>query len=93
MERRKMTGEEITAGLANLNGWDFDGDFLIKGYEFENFAESLAFVNRIAELAEEADHHPDFAFGWGYAEIALATHDVEGLTQADFDLASKIDKL
>ena len=62
-------------------------------WKFDNFAGALAFVNKVGELAETADHHPDITFGWGYAEIELTTHDSGGVTDVDVALAAKIDKL
>ena len=91
MERRKLSPEEITERLHDLNGWWVDDNKLKKGYKFENFAESLQFVNRVGELAEEADHHPDIKFGWGYAEIETTTHDRGGITDFDIALARAID--
>jgi 4a-hydroxytetrahydrobiopterin dehydratase len=93
MERKKLTVEEIGNELAGLNGWTAKDDALVKRLEFKNFAESLAFVNRVGELAEAADHHPDLKLGWGYTEIELTTHDRGGITATDIDLAKKIDKL
>lgn len=94
MERQKLTETEIAERLSRLQeGWEVQEDFINKEYEFDNFADALAFVNRVGAIAEEADHHPDIFFGWGYAEIAITTHDAGGLTQKDFDLAAKIDKL
>lgn len=91
MSRRKLTEEEIVSSLAELEGWKEEKDWLKKRFEFRNFAESLAFVNKVGELAEEADHHPDIKMGWGYAEIELTTHDKNGLTRLDFSLAKQID--
>lgn len=88
-----MSDEQIESALAQLEGWETEDDFIVKEYEFEDFQSALQFVNKIGGLAEEADHHPDINFGWGYAVVALMTHDVEGLTQRDFDLAAKIDSL
>jgi len=62
-------------------------------YEFENFMESLAFVNLVSEIAESANHHPDINFGWGYAELRTMTHDRGGVTDVDFDLVEKIDRI
>lgn len=93
MTRRKLTDEEITESLGKLEGWTVDGGWLKKRFEFRNFAGSLAFVNKVGEIAEDADHHPDITFGWGYAEIELTTHDKNGLTALDFDLAARIDGL
>lgn len=91
MSRRKLTEEEIASSLAELEGWKEDGGWLKKRFDFRNFAESLAFVNKIGDIAEGADHHPDITFGWGYAEIELTTHDKNGLTALDFALAKSID--
>lgn len=94
MEKTKLTDEEIIEKLGKLEeGWEIDDGFLLTDFEFDNFIQALAFVNQVGELAEESEHHPDIAFGWGYAEIALTTHEVEGLTEADFEMAAKIDKL
>jgi 4a-hydroxytetrahydrobiopterin dehydratase len=94
MEVQKLNEQEITAKLAELEeGWEVQDDFINKEYEFENFAEALQFVNTVGALAEEADHHPDIFFGFGYAEIAITSHDAGGLTERDFELAAKIDKL
>ena len=62
-------------------------------FNFKNFAESLAFVNKVGEIAESQDHHPDITFGWGYAEFQITTHDAGGLTRKDFALAKKIEAI
>jgi 4a-hydroxytetrahydrobiopterin dehydratase len=60
-------------------------------FKFKNFAEALDFVNKIGELAEEANHHPDIAFGWGYVKVSLTTHDQGAIvTKKDRELAGKI---
>lgn len=93
MERRLLNQDEIAARLTDLDGWQAANGKLTRRYEFANFAESLAFVNRIGEIAEAADHHPDIGFGWGYAEISTTTHDRGGVTDVDFALAHKINGL
>lgn len=93
MERKKMTVEEIEAALVNVTGWKADNERLTRRFVFENFAESLAFVNKVGEAAETLDHHPDIKMGWGYAEIETTTHDRGGITSKDFELAAKIDDL
>ena len=93
MERRILTADELSDALSTATGWAADGSVLKKRWSFENFAESLEFVNRVGALAEAADHHPDITFGWGYAELALTTHDRGGITDVDIDLASKIDQI
>ena len=59
---------------------------------FNNFLESQNFVNKVGEISEEEGHHPDISFGWGYANINITTHAIEGLSENDFILAAKIDK-
>ena len=93
MERKLLTNEEIAAALSRLREWAIEDGRLKKRIAFANFAESLAFVNSVGELAESADHHPDITFGWGYAEIELTTHDRGGITDVDLDLAAKIDQI
>lgn len=93
MERKKLSPDAVSERLNELHDWDAADDKLHKRFEFANFAESLAFVNKVGELAETADHHPDITFGWGYAEIALTTHDRGGITDVDFALAQKINSI
>jgi len=90
VERRILDDKELAAALETLDGWAARDNMLTRRYEFHNFAESLAFVNRVSELAEAADHHPDITFGWGYCEIALTTHDRGGITDVDIALARQI---
>ena len=93
MERKKLEPEEIEKRLAGLEGWKAEDGRLKKRLVFENFAGSLGFVNKVGAIAEEADHHPDIKFGWGFAEFEITTHDRGGITNFDFDLAEKIDRL
>ncbi|MDQ6786109.1 MAG: 4a-hydroxytetrahydrobiopterin dehydratase [Acidobacteriota bacterium] len=93
MERKKLSGEEIESALADLDDWKKENDNLKKHFEFDNFAEALAFVNKVGAIAERRDHHPDVLFGWGYAEFFITTHDAGGITARDFELAKEIDNL
>ena len=93
MERKKLSDEEIERRLLDLDEWEAENDNLKRHFEFENFAEALAFVNRVGALAEERDHHPDVLFGWGYAEFFITTHDVGGITARDFELAQAIENI
>ncbi|HTK25764.1 MAG TPA: 4a-hydroxytetrahydrobiopterin dehydratase [Pyrinomonadaceae bacterium] len=93
MERRKLSHDEIEQAIKGLNGWRAEDDMLVKRFEFPNFAESLAFVNKVGERAEAADHHPDIKFGWGYAEFEITTHDRGGITDFDFALAREIEEI
>lgn len=89
-----LAGEEIEKLLAQLEGWQVTNEHhLLKIYRSRDFRESLQFVNRIGELAEAQGHHPDICFGWGKVEVTIWTHKINGLTESDFVLAAKIDKL
>jgi len=93
MERKKLDATEISTGLAEMKDWKAENDILSKRFEFKNFAEALEFVNRVGEIAERRDHHPDIYFGWGYAEVNLTTHDRSGITDFDFAVAKEIEIL
>ncbi len=93
MSRIKLSEHEIENSIKGLNGWNVEGKLLKKHYDFKNFAKALEFVNKIGEIAEKADHHPDITFGWGYADIELTTHDTGGLTHNDFDVAREIEDI
>jgi len=89
-----MQGEQIMEFSGQLDGWQsINEHHLQKSYEFKNFRETLDFVNRVGELAEEQGHHPDICFGWGKADVKIWTHKIDGLTESDFVLAAKIDRL
>lgn len=89
-----MRGDEIKEFLAEVEGWEvIDEHHLRRQYKFSDFREALEFVNRVGELAEVEGHHPDISFGWGYAEIKIWTHKIDGLTESDFILAAKINEL
>jgi 4a-hydroxytetrahydrobiopterin dehydratase len=67
--------------------------YLSRAFKFKNFEESLEFINKLSLIAEEEGHHPDLKFGWGYAEVNILTHAINGLSLSDFILASKIDMI
>ena len=67
--------------------------FLEKEFKFKNFVQSQNFINQVGTVSETEGHHPDILFGWGYAKIQITTHAIQGLSENDFILASKIDKL
>jgi len=84
---------QIQELLKELDGWEaIEAHHLRKIFEFKDFRQALAFVNRVGELAEAQGHHPDISFGWGRAEISIWTHKIDGLTESDFILAAKIDE-
>ncbi|MEO6121993.1 MAG: 4a-hydroxytetrahydrobiopterin dehydratase [Acidimicrobiales bacterium] len=74
-------------------GWERDGDKLVRTSRHGNFRAAMAFVNAVADLAEERNHHPDFAIHWDTVVLTLWTHTAGGVTRADLDLAAAVDKL
>jgi 4a-hydroxytetrahydrobiopterin dehydratase len=89
-----LEGEELEALARQVPEWEVvEEHHLKREFRFGNFREALAFVNRVGELAEEQGHHPDIAFGWGRVEVTIFTHKIDGLTESDFILAAKVDRL
>ena len=89
-----LKGEELDNLWQQIPGWEVvEEHHLRRRFRFKNFREALDFVNRVGELAEEQGHHPDVRFGWGYAEVTVYTHKIDGLTESDFILAAKISEL
>jgi 4a-hydroxytetrahydrobiopterin dehydratase len=89
---------EIHKYLKKVDGWDVKSNeeksfYLTKDFKFKNFKESQKFVNKIGNLAEDENHHPDISFGWGYCNVKIFTHAIKGLAESDFILAAKIDKI
>ena len=93
MERKKLENDEIEARISATDKWRLESGVLFKRFEFADFTESLKFVNQVGEIAEAADHHPDITFGWGYTELRTTTHDRGGVTDVDFALIEKIDRI
>jgi 4a-hydroxytetrahydrobiopterin dehydratase len=89
-----LEGTELEELRRQVPGWEVvEGHHLKRKFGFANFREALDFVNRVGETAEEQGHHPDIGFGWGYAEITVFTHAIDGLTENDFILAAKVEEL
>ena len=82
---------QITTALRDLDGWRHDDGRIVRQLEFDSFGEAIAFINRVAELADEADHHPDLSNSYNRVEVALTTHSAGGVTQKDLDLAARVD--
>jgi 4a-hydroxytetrahydrobiopterin dehydratase len=89
--------EQAEALLSQLDGWSLEDaaghDQIAKRFKFRNFVEAVDFVNRITPVAEAEGHHPDLEVGWGRVRVVLWTHAAAGLTENDFILAAKIDRL
>jgi len=89
-----LKGAELDALKQQVPGWDVVNEHhLEKALTFPDFKTALDFVNRVGALAEEQGHHPDIYLAWGKVEITIWTHKVDGLTESDFILAAKIDRL
>lgn len=86
-----LNDQEIRARLDHLEGWTREGDVIRKTFTLSSFPEAIGFVNRIAERAEAADHHPDIDIRYDRVACGLSTHSEGGLTAKDFDLAGEID--
>ena len=84
---------EITSHLSKRPDWRIEGGELVRTFKFETFPEAIAFVNKVAGIAEESNHHPDIDIRYNKVRLGLVTHDAGGLTAKDFDLAAVIDKL
>jgi 4a-hydroxytetrahydrobiopterin dehydratase len=83
---------EVLAKLKGLSGWNLNGEQIKKKFEFSSFSEAMRFVNRVADLAERADHHPDILINYRKVTIILSTHSEGGITQKDFNLAEQVEK-
>ena len=75
----------------HLPGWELEGSAITKLYKFADFKEAMTFVNRVAELAESLDHHPDILIQYSKVRLTLVTHSAKGLTEKDLRLARAID--
>ncbi len=89
----KLTLAQITASLGSVSKWKKKGSIISRTYEFKDFPTAIKFVNTVARLAEKAWHHPDIDIRWNKVTLALTTHDEGGLTEKDFELAQKFDRL
>jgi 4a-hydroxytetrahydrobiopterin dehydratase len=87
-----LSATEAASRLASLPAWQIEKGELVRTFQFGDFLASMRFVNRVADLAEEAAHHPDIDVHYNRVRLALVTHDAGGLTANDFDLAAQIDK-
>ena len=89
-----LKGEDLQQMLKNVPQWSVVNEHhLTRAYKFPDFKQALDFVNKVGALAEDQGHHPDIILAWGKAEITLWTHKIDGLTESDFIMAAKIDRL
>jgi 4a-hydroxytetrahydrobiopterin dehydratase len=88
-----LTPERVQESLRTLPQWKLEGQEIVRQYEFADFAAAMVFVNRVAEKAEEAGHHPDIDIRYNKVKLALVSHDKGGLTERDIKMAQTIDSL
>jgi 4a-hydroxytetrahydrobiopterin dehydratase len=88
----KLSDIAVQRGLGSLPGWGRKGEVLSKTFQFETFPDGIAFVSRVADAAERAQHHPDIDIRYTKVTCMLTTHDSGGITQKDLDMASEIER-
>jgi 4a-hydroxytetrahydrobiopterin dehydratase len=90
----ELLNDEVIESRLEGSEWTREGDEIVRQWELKNFGEAIAFVNRVAEVAEAANHHPDILIhGWNKVKLSVTNHSAGGLTAGDFDLAGTIDGL
>ena len=90
----QLLDEQDIASRLEDSPWRREGDEIVREWQLEDFAAAMAFVNRVAEVAEAANHHPDIlVHGWNKVRLSLTNHSAGGLTDADFEMAARIDQL
>ena len=97
LKRSALSAEQVRTQLASLEGWPLVGSdaspAISKTYRFANFYETMAFVNALALIAHQQDHHPDLEVGYNRCKVSLNTHDVGGISETDIDCARRIEAL
>jgi 4a-hydroxytetrahydrobiopterin dehydratase len=88
-----LSDDDIAERLAQLDGWEREGDAIVKTFKLADFVGSVGFVNKLVEPAEEMNHHPDLSISWNEVRVSITNHAAGGLTEADFELAKRIDTL
>jgi 4a-hydroxytetrahydrobiopterin dehydratase len=89
----RLSDDEIDARLAEVDGWERDGDAIRKRFKHDDFQGSVDFVNRLTPAAQEMNHHPDLEISWDTVTVRISTHSEGGLTENDFVLAASIDSV
>jgi 4a-hydroxytetrahydrobiopterin dehydratase len=88
---QKLSDLDVQRALGGLPGWSRRGETLVKTYAFDRFADGISFVDRVAAAADAMNHHPDIDVRYTKVTMTLSTHDAGGITQADLNLAGKIE--
>ncbi len=92
-ERRKLSEQEIASSLGSLKGWSIENTKLHKEFQFKSFVQAFGFMTSVALIAESMNHHPEWFNVYNKVVIDLTTHDAGGISNLDFELASKVEKL
>lgn len=93
MDSTLLTPDEVASLLRQLPNWESNGTCLTRVLEFTDFREAFAFMVRVAKVAEDLNHHPDWSNSWNRVVLAVTTHRVGGLTSRDIEFAKKVDTL
>ena len=88
-----LSDSQIDSRLAELEGWEREGETIAKTFELADFVGSAQFVGKLVEPAEEMGHHPDLTVSWNKVGVSITTHSAGGLTANDFELAKRIDRV
>jgi 4a-hydroxytetrahydrobiopterin dehydratase len=91
-ERKKLSDSEIQENLAQLSGWNIENGKLHKNFQFQSFVEAFGFMTKAALAAEAMNHHPEWFNVYNKVTVDLSTHDLEGISTWDFELAKKMDE-
>lgn len=91
--KEQLSHAEIAERLRSLPEWHHRGNAIERTYDRGDFNGSIAFVNAVAAVANELNHHPDIAISWNTVKLTLCTHDAGGLTERDFSLAARLDEI
>lgn len=90
---QRISDDDLNKVLPELQGWSLEGGELVRTYSFGDFGEAMQFVNRVAQVAETAGHHPDIDIRYNRVRLALVTHDAGGITGNDTSMAKRINEV
>lgn len=88
-----MNLAQLQTRMKELKEWSLEGEMIVKDINFNDFKQAMEFVNKVAEIAESMNHHPDIVISYNIVRLSLTTHSEHGLTENDFDVAQEIDRI
>ncbi|GIW76590.1 MAG: putative pterin-4-alpha-carbinolamine dehydratase [Phycisphaerae bacterium] len=89
----KLTPDQVRERLEQLSGWELSDNSIVKSYQFENYYQTMAFVNSVAWVAHQMNHHPNLEVGYNRCVVWYSTHDAGGVTEIDLQAASRVEAL